>query len=226
MSTGWSPFLSSSLSDPEENDYYLTRELEMLERAVQDKGELRRRELGQLVGCKYWGTRPLRPGAPRGGQAGTPEPPAARLLRARGLAASSHPDARWRFLRQPTAARPDRRFASHCKLCLRAGVRRARLGRDGNPEAPVTRGTRSRHARSTRTCTRTSEGGPSESQQPDRSRLSTAIGFSPAAAIGSPQLADMFSPRWWPSVLPSAPSSRSRARRARRSGDGALRAVR
>ena len=84
MSTGWSPFLSSSLSDAEENDYYLTRELEMLERAVQDKGELRRRELGQLVGCKYWGPG-RRPGAPRRCQAGTPAPPAARLLRARAL---------------------------------------------------------------------------------------------------------------------------------------------
>lgn len=55
MSSGWSPFLSSSASDPEENDYYLNRELDMLERAVQDKGELPRRELGRLVGCKYWG---------------------------------------------------------------------------------------------------------------------------------------------------------------------------
>ena len=53
--TGWSPFLSSSAADVEENDYYLEREIAMLERAVQDRGELRRRELGQLVGCKYWG---------------------------------------------------------------------------------------------------------------------------------------------------------------------------
>jgi hypothetical protein len=55
MSTGWSPFLSSSASDVEENDHYLAREIDMLERAVQDRGELRRRELGRLVGCKYWG---------------------------------------------------------------------------------------------------------------------------------------------------------------------------
>ena len=46
--------------------------------------------------------------------------------------------------------------------------------------------------------------------------MSTAIGFSPATAIGSPQLAVTLSPHWWPSVLPSALSSRSRARRARR----------
>ena len=42
----------------------------MLERAVQDKGELRRRELGRLVGCKYWGPgrfgRALRAGVKQG----------------------------------------------------------------------------------------------------------------------------------------------------------------
>jgi len=70
MSSGWSPFLSSSDNDAEENDFYLERELGMLERAVQDKGELRRRELGQLVGCKYWGPgrfgRALRAGVRQG----------------------------------------------------------------------------------------------------------------------------------------------------------------
>jgi hypothetical protein len=54
-STGWSPFLSSSTRDIEENDRYLQREIEMLERAVADQGELPRRELGRVVGCKYWG---------------------------------------------------------------------------------------------------------------------------------------------------------------------------
>ena len=53
--SSWSPFLSSSSSDIEENDRYLTREVEMLERAVADQGELQRRELGRVVGCKYWG---------------------------------------------------------------------------------------------------------------------------------------------------------------------------
>ena len=70
MSTGWSPFLSSSLGDADENDFYLDRELDMLERAVQDKGELPRRELGRLVGCRYWGPgrfgRALRAGVQQG----------------------------------------------------------------------------------------------------------------------------------------------------------------
>ena len=52
---GWSPFLSSSSVDVEQSDKYLRREVEMLERAVADQGEVRRRELGRLVGCKYWG---------------------------------------------------------------------------------------------------------------------------------------------------------------------------
>jgi hypothetical protein len=55
MSSGWSPFLSSSSSDVEQNDEYLAREVDMLERAVREHGELSRRELGRLVGGRYWG---------------------------------------------------------------------------------------------------------------------------------------------------------------------------
>jgi hypothetical protein len=55
MSTGWSPFLSSSSSDVAANDEALARELDMLERAVRDKGVVSRGELGRLVGGKYWG---------------------------------------------------------------------------------------------------------------------------------------------------------------------------
>jgi hypothetical protein len=71
MSSGWSPFLSSS-SPPEadEDAYYLEREIDMLERALRDKGQLPRRELGRLVGCKYWGPgrfgRALRAGVRQG----------------------------------------------------------------------------------------------------------------------------------------------------------------
>lgn len=54
-SSGWSPFLFSSDRAAEENDKYLAREVEMLARAVADQGELPRRELGKVVGGKYWG---------------------------------------------------------------------------------------------------------------------------------------------------------------------------
>ena len=55
MSSSWSPFLSSSSSDAEASDEALAREIDMLERAVREQGVLRRRELGNLVGCRYWG---------------------------------------------------------------------------------------------------------------------------------------------------------------------------
>jgi hypothetical protein len=54
--SGWSPFLSSSSrGDDDEDARYLEREIDMLERAVREQGTLRRRELGRLVGCRYWG---------------------------------------------------------------------------------------------------------------------------------------------------------------------------
>jgi hypothetical protein len=55
VSTGWSPFLSSSSSDVELSDEAQALEIDMLERAVRDKGVLPRRELGRLVGARYWG---------------------------------------------------------------------------------------------------------------------------------------------------------------------------
>jgi len=84
MSSGWSPFLSSSSSDVTQSDEYLAREVEMLERAVRERGELRRRELGQIVGCRYWGpgrfgralraaVREGRIGQPRRGYYGPPD---------------------------------------------------------------------------------------------------------------------------------------------------------
>jgi hypothetical protein len=71
MSSGWSPFLSSSSRpDADEDTHYLEREIDMLERAVREKGELPRRELGRLVGCRYWGPgrfgRALRAGVRQG----------------------------------------------------------------------------------------------------------------------------------------------------------------
>ncbi len=80
MSGSWSPFLSSSGNDAEENDFYLERELGMLERAVQDKGELPRRELGARR-LQVLGAGSLRPRAARGCQAVPDQPPAPRRLR-------------------------------------------------------------------------------------------------------------------------------------------------
>jgi hypothetical protein len=66
----WSPFFSGSTYDREEDRYWLDREISLLERALMDKGEIRRSELGTLVGCKYWGpgrfARALRAGVEQG----------------------------------------------------------------------------------------------------------------------------------------------------------------
>jgi hypothetical protein len=51
----WSPLQPGSTYDPDEDRYWLEREVTLLERAVADKGEMRRSELGEIVGCKYWG---------------------------------------------------------------------------------------------------------------------------------------------------------------------------
>ena len=69
--SSWSPFhASSSGQDAEDADLDLERELGMLERALAERGELPRRELGRLVGCRYWGpgrySRALREGVRRG----------------------------------------------------------------------------------------------------------------------------------------------------------------
>jgi hypothetical protein len=55
--TGWAPMMSSSTYDQEESDWWLERELTILERALQENGEMRRRDLGNAVGCRYWGPR-------------------------------------------------------------------------------------------------------------------------------------------------------------------------
>jgi hypothetical protein len=54
---GWSPSISGSTpwTDREERELVLQREIGMLRAALEDRGELPRRELGRLVGCKYWG---------------------------------------------------------------------------------------------------------------------------------------------------------------------------
>jgi hypothetical protein len=55
--SGYSPNISGSTpwADQEEREFWTNREVEMLQRALADRGEMRRGELGKAVGCKYWG---------------------------------------------------------------------------------------------------------------------------------------------------------------------------
>ncbi len=56
-STVFAPNASSSEYDQEEQDYWTDRELSLIENALKENGELRRNELGDMLGCKYWGPR-------------------------------------------------------------------------------------------------------------------------------------------------------------------------
>jgi hypothetical protein len=46
---------SSSRRDLEEEDWWLDREVDMLERALRERGELSRDALGDAVERRYWG---------------------------------------------------------------------------------------------------------------------------------------------------------------------------
>jgi hypothetical protein len=43
--------------DKDENEFWLERELSLIENALNEEGELPRRELSDKLGCKYWGPR-------------------------------------------------------------------------------------------------------------------------------------------------------------------------
>jgi hypothetical protein len=57
MSSSYTPFPSASTQDADENEFWLDREMSLIERALEDKGEMKRGELGDLLGCRYWGPR-------------------------------------------------------------------------------------------------------------------------------------------------------------------------
>ena len=55
--SSYTPFPSASTRDEGENRFWLDRELSLIERALEDKGEMKRGDLGDLLGCRYWGPR-------------------------------------------------------------------------------------------------------------------------------------------------------------------------
>jgi hypothetical protein len=48
---------SMSAADRDENEWWLEREMSLIENALNEEGEMRRRDLSNLLGCKYWGPR-------------------------------------------------------------------------------------------------------------------------------------------------------------------------
>ena len=56
--SSYTPFPSTSSVDEEENEWWLNREISLIENLLREEGELSRSEIGDKLGCKYWG--PLR----------------------------------------------------------------------------------------------------------------------------------------------------------------------
>ena len=56
--SSYTPFPSSSSQDEDENKWWLDREISLIRNLLEAEGELPRKEIGEALGCKYWG--PLR----------------------------------------------------------------------------------------------------------------------------------------------------------------------
>ena len=52
------PMPTGSTVDADENEWWLRREISLIQNLVQDEGPLPKSEIGDRLGCKYWG--PLR----------------------------------------------------------------------------------------------------------------------------------------------------------------------
>jgi hypothetical protein len=53
----FAPNQSASEYEQSEQDYWTDRELSLIENALREHGEVRRRDLSEMLGCKYWGPR-------------------------------------------------------------------------------------------------------------------------------------------------------------------------
>jgi hypothetical protein len=49
------PGPGSSTVDADENEWWLRREISLIENLLKEEGELPRKEIGERLGCKYWG---------------------------------------------------------------------------------------------------------------------------------------------------------------------------
>jgi hypothetical protein len=55
--SGIAPFPgpAGSAADPDENEWWLRREISLIKNLLDERGELPRKEIGDVLGCKYWG---------------------------------------------------------------------------------------------------------------------------------------------------------------------------
>jgi len=54
----YTPFPGVSTQDADENEWWLRREISLIENLLKEHGEATKSEIGDRLGCKYWG--PLR----------------------------------------------------------------------------------------------------------------------------------------------------------------------
>jgi hypothetical protein len=54
MST-YTPFPGTSSRDQDENEWWLRREISLIQNLLEEEGETSRKDIGEQLGCKYWG---------------------------------------------------------------------------------------------------------------------------------------------------------------------------
>jgi hypothetical protein len=66
----YTPFPGVSSVDADENEWWLRREISLIQNLLEDRGEMDKDEIGETLGCKYWGPMrfrgALKAGAERG----------------------------------------------------------------------------------------------------------------------------------------------------------------
>ncbi len=70
MAGSYTPFPGASSVDSEENEWWLDREISLIKNLLDEEGEMAKNDIGEKLGCKYWGPRrfnaALREGVKRG----------------------------------------------------------------------------------------------------------------------------------------------------------------
>ena len=55
MSPSYTPFPGASSVDADENEWWLRREISLIQNLLQEEGEMSKSDIGDKLGCKYWG---------------------------------------------------------------------------------------------------------------------------------------------------------------------------
>lgn len=55
MAGSYTPFPGASSQDADENEWWLDREISLIKNLLTEEGEMGRKDIGEKLGCKYWG---------------------------------------------------------------------------------------------------------------------------------------------------------------------------